>query len=455
MILSRCLIVVSVAAAGIPVLAQDAPLNEHVSLTISTEREAYFQAEVVRVRLTMKNTSDTRVEGFFQLDPREGQAEVYHRPPGGTFGRLDLEFSRGDTMVERAGLNPGEVRLFEVRLSLTSPKRGEGEFVLDDVGTHEFRVIYRDAPDDPTSVIKSNVISVQVVAPPPEEQEAYSSYTPDLGYVAVFQWGQSYLTPEETKAAADFIQRFPNSRYTPLVRTGLAASVDYRVRRNVATEEERLLYERLVEPPRPPKISVSVALWPPDGRLVPVTIAVNASDDAGASTPVELLSVGCDDNCDGANDIVGAMSNTDDRQFELRATRSDPKKGRTYWVTYRTADRRGTTATATASVVVPPDIGSSAAVRPVLECVADEGGGRYRAYFGYVNGNAQRVRLFYGLDNNFRPEPAKRGQPVVFKPGRTPPFPRAAFSVPFDGKDLVWTLSGLSVTASKDSRRCE
>ncbi len=93
-------------------------------------------------------------------------------------------------------------------------------------------------------------------------------------------------------------------------------------------------------------------------------------------------------------------------------------------------------------------------VRPVLECVVMNGSQSYTAYFGYLNENAFSVTIPIGSQNRFTPAPENRGQPTVFAPGRTPFYPNAAFSVNFDGSNLVWTLQGRTSTASANSTRC-
>jgi hypothetical protein len=97
-------------------------------------------------------------------------------------------------------------------------------------------------------------------------------------------------------------------------------------------------------------------------------------------------------------------------------------------------------------------------VHPILECVEEEGPGRFRAHFGYRNENAVAVTIPVGSENGCSSGPG-RGQPAIFQPGQTPHYPHAAFSVPFDGNELVWRLRGpdgesRSARASRTSPRC-
>lgn len=94
-------------------------------------------------------------------------------------------------------------------------------------------------------------------------------------------------------------------------------------------------------------------------------------------------------------------------------------------------------------------------ISPIVECVREEGPGQFVAVFGYFNRNDQDVTIPVGSDNRFTSAPQDRGQTTVFVPGRQV----AAFEVPFDGSNLVWTLRSpngrqATATASTASSRC-
>uniref|UniRef100_A0A832G1G7 IPT/TIG domain-containing protein n=1 Tax=Ignavibacterium album TaxID=591197 RepID=A0A832G1G7_9BACT len=89
-------------------------------------------------------------------------------------------------------------------------------------------------------------------------------------------------------------------------------------------------------------------------------------------------------------------------------------------------------------------------VRPVLECVKNNGDGTYTAFFGYKNDNNVSVYIPVGNKNKFTPTPQDRGQPRVFEPGRH----YKVFTVNFNGSNLVWTLNGRTSTASSNSEPC-
>ena len=99
-------------------------------------------------------------------------------------------------------------------------------------------------------------------------------------------------------------------------------------------------------------------------------------------------------------------------------------------------------------------------LRPILECVVRHSSGSYTAYFGFKNETSQSITVPPGASNSFSPVPQNRNQPTTFPRGRSPYYPNAAFSVPFNGSSLTWTLRGpghhaRSVTARSSSPRCQ
>ena len=107
----------------------------------------------------------------------------------------------------------------------------------------------------------------------------------------------------------------------------------------------------------PPSIDITASpstLWPPNRKLIAVSVAVRASDNLDANPTVTLLSISCDDGCDVGSDVV-AMLGIDDRAFHLRATRRGDSSGRRYVIDYRATDSAGNAAFAQTSVVVSHD----------------------------------------------------------------------------------------------------
>ncbi len=106
----------------------------------------------------------------------------------------------------------------------------------------------------------------------------------------------------------------------------------------------------------PPSLAATAApsqLWPPNGRLVPVTATIDVRDETDPNPKVKLVSITCDDGCNPVQDISGAAFGTDDRAFRLRAKRTGGGSGRTYTITYSATDAAGNAAQQSATVKVP------------------------------------------------------------------------------------------------------
>ena len=91
-------------------------------------------------------------------------------------------------------------------------------------------------------------------------------------------------------------------------------------------------------------------VWPPNGRMVPVSIAVSATDTCSAQVACQGVSVTTNDGASAADwQATGPLS------LNVRATRGGSGGGRTYTVTVACSDAAGNTSTATVDVVVPHD----------------------------------------------------------------------------------------------------
>jgi hypothetical protein len=108
----------------------------------------------------------------------------------------------------------------------------------------------------------------------------------------------------------------------------------------------------------PPVLSVSVSptvLWPPNEKLIPITVTLTVKDDYDPQPEIKLESITANEPLE-KEDIKDAQIGTDDRQFKLKAEREGKNKtGRIYTVTYSATDASGNKATASAMVTVPHD----------------------------------------------------------------------------------------------------
>jgi hypothetical protein len=107
----------------------------------------------------------------------------------------------------------------------------------------------------------------------------------------------------------------------------------------------------------PPAVTCSVApdvLWPPDGRMVPVTARVQVSD-AGSGPAGFTLTAVTSSETGGSDDMQGFAIGTADTTGLLRAARLGAGAGRMYTLTFTGRDVAGNTAACSATVSVPHD----------------------------------------------------------------------------------------------------
>ena len=98
----------------------------------------------------------------------------------------------------------------------------------------------------------------------------------------------------------------------------------------------------------------SPSLWPPNHKMVAVTVSANASDLAGV-TSLKIVNVTSSepDNGLGDGDTAGDIVITGAMTVNLRAERSGKGNGRTYAITVEARDAAGNATTRTTTVVVP------------------------------------------------------------------------------------------------------
>lgn len=107
----------------------------------------------------------------------------------------------------------------------------------------------------------------------------------------------------------------------------------------------------------PPKMACGATppvLWPPNGKMIPVTTTVEAVDDVSGPVPFALTSVGTSEG-NAAADIQGFVVGEPDTGGLLRARRSGFGPGREYTLIYEAADELGNTGSCTVVVTVPHD----------------------------------------------------------------------------------------------------
>jgi hypothetical protein len=109
----------------------------------------------------------------------------------------------------------------------------------------------------------------------------------------------------------------------------------------------------------PPTITSASAspntIWPPDHRMVPVTIAVTATDNSGAEPTCQIVSVSSNEPINGLGDGDTApdWQVTGDLSVNLRAERSGTGNGRVYTLTIQCTDGSNNSSSAQTTVSVP------------------------------------------------------------------------------------------------------
>ena len=100
-------------------------------------------------------------------------------------------------------------------------------------------------------------------------------------------------------------------------------------------------------------------LWPPNHKMVPVTMEVTVTDNLDPNPVCKIFDVTSNEPIDGLGDGDTApdWEITGDLTADLRAERSGTGSGRVYSITVECTDEAGNSAPDTASVTVPHDQG--------------------------------------------------------------------------------------------------
>ena len=95
-------------------------------------------------------------------------------------------------------------------------------------------------------------------------------------------------------------------------------------------------------------------LWPPNGKFVPITVEVVATDNCSSSVACEIVDVTSNEPPTGGSDITSPdWEITGPLTLNLRAERSDSGLGRVYTITVRCTDEVGNVANRVGTVFVP------------------------------------------------------------------------------------------------------
>jgi hypothetical protein len=113
-----------------------------------------------------------------------------------------------------------------------------------------------------------------------------------------------------------------------------------------------------VQPPVIDNVAASPSsLWPPNHKLVPVTLTVDVSDVCDATPSCKVISITSNEPIDGQGDghTSPDWQIVDDLRVQLRAERAGGGNGRVYTITVRCTDDSGNSATRSVGVRVAHD----------------------------------------------------------------------------------------------------
>jgi len=96
-------------------------------------------------------------------------------------------------------------------------------------------------------------------------------------------------------------------------------------------------------------------LWPPNHKMVPVTVALDASDNCDSVCQIIFVESNEPVNGLGDGNTAPDLIITGDLTVKLRAERSGKGNGRVYTITVECADSSGNSSTETVTVIVPHD----------------------------------------------------------------------------------------------------
>jgi hypothetical protein len=149
---------------------------------------------------------------------------------------------------------------------------------------------------------------------------------------------------------------------TPITNAATVANVAEFAGPDPDPLDDRAEFATAVVDTTPPTLSLVASpatLWPPNHKMVPITVTVQSTDVCDDTPTIRLVSITSNETADAPGsgntgpDVEGADFGTDDRQFFLRAERSGGGNGRTYRITYSAEDGSGNVTQRVVTVVVP------------------------------------------------------------------------------------------------------
>jgi len=128
---------------------------------------------------------------------------------------------------------------------------------------------------------------------------------------------------------------------------------------NAATQIQIVIVKDVTPPNIQSVTATPNSLWPPNHKMVPVTVAVSTLDNCSGAPVCRISSVSSNEpvNGTGDGDTAPDWEITGNLTVNLRAERSGSGNGRVYTITVACTDASGNSSTKTTTVTVPHDQG--------------------------------------------------------------------------------------------------
>ena len=235
---------------------------------------------------------------------------------------------------------------------------GDGwpDLAVANFGTNDVTLLLNQSP--PQAVIEAES-NVECDRPGASVVVLNGSASDKNGDIVAYEWFRNLGFPDEERLGADAIL----IAILPIGENRISLRVtDADGRTGIA---ETVL---AVVDTTPPALELTLepsVLWPPNHRMVPVSVTWQVADICDLVPEVELMSASSSES-DGpeggdtawqTEDIEGVSIGSPVTEIRLRAERTGKGNGRTYELLYRAIDSSGNSALATGIALVPHDLG--------------------------------------------------------------------------------------------------
>ena len=244
--------------------------------------------------------------------------------------------------------DPDEDTLTYIWEDSFDPVDGVNPTVTLELGTHDITLTVNDGELSDTDTVR---IYVEDNTPP----------MPEVDPLPIIRGECSAQVPPSPTAIDNCSTQITGTTIDPLIYTEQGTYVVTWAyddgNGNITTQEQAVIVEDTT-PPSIDTISASPdVIWPPNHKMVPVTLSVVASDNCDTNPTYQIISISSNEpeNGLGDGDTAPDWEITGDLTANLRAERSGKGSGRMYTITVRCTDSTGNSTDRQVTVTVPHD----------------------------------------------------------------------------------------------------